>query len=427
MNGKVGSSTTTYRLKLRCKHPDWVRQTEALYNEVLTFYHGLLMKDLELLNLGNMELLRKLEQRTIIGRDKAPVPTPIPFPRVPIYFRRAAINGAIGLARSYAGLLRDWEQKKADAEQKKGNWKKKKPAIPYAFHSSVVFYKGMFKEFRDGSILLKLWNGGSWVWVRHTYCGRKIPEDAVYLSPTLVTRGKNIFLHVPVKRPVEDIRTVKERFSAQERFCAVHFSSSDVFATCVLFGGDGRATDSYFIRGGKKFAHRRKRLLNRISKNRSRLGGYMQKGENKRFWNKVKNLNDYYVHVVSRRIIEYCLKNEVKVLAVPLYDNLSGPLYGQGIGCFLGKRIVRCLNYKAWQSGIVLTTVRPHYTTQNCHLCGERIKRYNEGHRATVHYYGGRLYLCKNGHMGSTSLNAAKNLASNYQKKFTHYLTENTG
>lgn len=418
MNGKVGSSTVTYKLKLRVIHPDWVRQTEALYNEVLSFYHGLLMDDFALLELGNMELLRKLEQMTVVGRSKEPVPVPIPFQKVPIYFRRAAINAAIGHARSYVGLMRDWEQRKADAERRGFVWKKKEPAIPYAFHSSVVLYKGMFKKFGQGSILLKLWNGCSWAWVRHTYCGRKIPEGLGCLSPTLVTQGKSMYLHVPVKSLVEDTRTVQERMASGEQFCTVHFASSDALATCVLFSGDGSAADSYFIRGGKEFAHRRKCLLNTISKNRNCIGGYLQKGENKIFWRRVRNLSTYYAHLVSRRIIDYCRKNNVKLLVVPKYEQAVETLYGQGLTGFLGKRIIQYLNYKAWRAEIVLTTIRPHYTTANCHQCGVQVRRYNEGHPAGVRYYGGRLFLCPNGHRGNTTLNAAKNMGHQFQSKF---------
>lgn len=416
MAEKTGSSTITYRLKLRCKHPDWVRQTEALYNEVLAFYYSLLKDEPTLLRLGNMELLRKLEQMTVVGRDKVPVPVPIPFQKVPIYFRRAAINAAIGHARSYAGLMRDWVQKKTDAEQRGLTWRKKTPSLPNAFHASVLFYKGMFKEFGQGSILLKLWNGHSWAWVRHTYCGREIPANAVCLSPTVVINGKMFSLHVPVKCPVDDIRTVKERVKSDERFCAVHFTASDTLATCVIFGSDGHATDSYFMRGGKEFAHRRKRLLNTINKNRSCLGTYLQKGENKRFWMKMQNLSAYYAHLVSRRIVDYCRKNNIKLLVVPKYGAMPEQFYGSGLTGFLGKRIIRYLMYKAWHAGIVVTSVQPHYTACSCHLCEGRLKRYNEGHPAAVHYYGGRLFLCENGHKGNVSLNAAKNLGEKFQR-----------
>ena len=110
----------------------------------------------------------------------------------------------------------------------------------------------MFKEFGEGSILLKLWNRRSWIWVRHTYYGRKLPKEGMILSPTLINKGKKLFLSVSVKFPVKDIRKVKERKADKESFCAVHFTASEVLAACAVFSGDGHVTDSYFVRGWKR-------------------------------------------------------------------------------------------------------------------------------------------------------------------------------
>ena len=73
-------------------------------------------------------------------------------------------------------------------------------------------------------------------------------------------------MNVPVKFQVKDIRKLKERKAEKESFCAVHFTASEVLAACAVFSGDGHVTDSYFVRGGKEFAYRRKRLLNRMKK-----------------------------------------------------------------------------------------------------------------------------------------------------------------
>lgn len=427
MEGKSGSSTTTYRLKLCCKHPEWAIQTKLLYNQVLTFYHGLLMEDLTLLALGNMELLRHLEQRTIVGRDKAPVERKLPFEKVPVYFRRAAINAAIGSARAYASLTSNWKQQKADAQEKGIVWKKREPAIPQTFSASPVFYKGMYKAFEGKSVMLKLWNGSSWVWVKHAYYGRTIGENTQILSPTLVIGRRSVSLHVPVVHEVGDARSVRERVKDGERFCAVSFTASDVLAVCALFGSDGHAMDSHFVRGGKEYAYRRKRLLNTINKNRT-ITACLEKGENRLFWTKLQNLNTYYAHLVSKRIIEYCLQNQVKLLVVPKFAESSlKKSYGNGDAGFLGKRIISYLGYKAWQNGIVLTTVRPHYTVIKCSQCREYIRRYNEGHMAATNYYGGRLFTCPNGHKGNTALNTAKNIGNMFYQKFEFVRQENVG
>lgn len=427
MQGKSGSIVTTYRLKLRCKHPDWAAQTKALYNEVLSFYFNILMEQQSMAELGNLELLRKLEEMTVVGRDKQPVPMKLPFEKLPVYFRRAAINAAIGHVRSFIGLMASWSQKKIEAESKGLCWKKKPPIPAKQFHASPVLYKGMYKEFGNGSVLIKLWNGSSWVWLKNTFCGRALDESAEILSPALVIRGKRVMLHVPVASKVQDTRTVRERARDGERFCAVSFTGSDVMAACVLFGSDGHVTGSKFIRGGKELAYRRKRLLNTIYRNRKQSGNILEKGENQRSWKKIENLNDYYAHLTSRRIIEYCEKNGVKTVVIPNYAENHVFLYGDGEGGFLGKRIIQYLGYKAWHRGIVMTGVRPHYTSNKCSHCREYIKRYNEGHQAVTNYYGGRLYMCPNGHRGNTALNTAKNIGSLFWKKFAFAREEKVG
>ena len=356
-------------------------------------------------------MLFRSEQMTIVGRDKQPVVMPLPFHKVPLYFRRSAINAAIGHIRSYIGLLQNWERKKEKAEKKGHLWKKGKPAPAKSFHASVVFYKGMFKEFGEGSILLKLWNGRSWIWVRHTYYGRKLPKEGMILSPTLINKGKKLFLSVSVKFSVKDIRKVKERKAGKESFCAVHFTASEVLAACAVFSGDGHVTDSYFVRGGKEFAYRRKRLLNRIKKIRKNAA----KG-GKKLRRSIFSLSGYYAHLVSRRILDYCKEKGVKGIIVPRYAEVDGYLYGQGMGYFLGKRIIQLLRYKAWREGIILTTVSPYHTASHCCHCGASVKRYNEGHTPGVRYFGGRLFVCKNGHQGNAALNAAKNIGYLFYK-----------
>lgn len=342
MDGKTGSAVTTYRIKLSCKHPEWILQTKEIYNRVLLFYYDLLLKNAELLELKNLDLLRKLEQKTVTGRDKVPAEIPLPFEKVPVYFRRAAINAAIGQARSFAVLLSEWNQKKIEAESQGRQWTKKLPVPAKCFHASPVLYKGMYKNFSDESILIKLWSGGAWVWVKHTFHNGQIFKTAKILSPTLVVHKKTVMLHIPVFHEVQDIRNVQERVKAGERYCAVSLTSSDVLATCVIFSGDGHVMASKFIRGGKEFAYRRKCLLNKIYKNREKTGGNLEKGENRKAWDKLKNLNDYYAHLISSRIINFCRENGAKIIVVPKLVEGSDRLYGQGSRIsFPGYRIVQ--------------------------------------------------------------------------------------
>ena len=222
--------------------------------------------------------------------------------------------------------------------EKKQRQKKGKPAPAKSFHASVVFYKGMFREFGEGSILLKLWNRYSWIWVGCIYYGRKLPKYGIIFSPAVINRGKKLLLSVPIKFQEKDIRKLKERKVEKEKFCAVHFTASEVLAACVLFSGDGHVTDSYFVRGGKEFAYRRKRLLNRMKRVRKTAG----KGRPK-FKRAIFHLSNYYAHLVSRRILNYCKEKGVKGIIVPKYAEAEGYLDGQGMECFLGKKIIQFL------------------------------------------------------------------------------------
>ena len=95
---------TVRRYNVLFRHTDWLKKTQ--------------------------EALRILEILTIVGRDKQPVPTPL-------YFRRAAINTATAAAKSY--LARVTQEHPTEK-----------------FTESVTFYKGMYRDFQDNTISLKL-------------------------------------------------------------------------------------------------------------------------------------------------------------------------------------------------------------------------------------------------------------------------------
>ena len=143
---KAGYAITTYKIQLNYKHLDWFKQTQSLFDAVLAFYYKLLEKQPETLELSNQNLLRYLELQTIKQRDGTKPEIPLPFEKIPLYFRRAAINAAISMYRSYMGKLKTWAEKQI---------KNEKPSPPKRLHMSMLYYKGMYKDFDEKSILLK--------------------------------------------------------------------------------------------------------------------------------------------------------------------------------------------------------------------------------------------------------------------------------
>ena len=153
---KIGYSMATYQVRLYDRHFVWLEQTQKLYANVVEHFFFVLKKEEALLELSDFLLLRALETKCIGTKEmkaKGILPDyPLEgFPKVPLYFRRSAINTAIALAR-----------KQAERTQ--------------FLHLPMTLYKGMYQNFTDTSIELKLFNGERWVWVTYPFTGRSFQQ-----------------------------------------------------------------------------------------------------------------------------------------------------------------------------------------------------------------------------------------------------------
>ena len=469
----AGYAITTYKIQLNYKHLDWFKQTQSLFDAVLAFYYELLEKQPEALSLTNQNLLRHLELQTIKQRDGTQPETPLPFKKIPLYFRRAAINAAISMYRSYTSKLRDWEtgqekqmeneelrvensgpESQSDSESNQigdadlfqhsplsilnSPLKKGRPSRPRRLHMSMLYYKGMYKDFADGQILLKLYTGKTWAWVKHRYTGRPFPENAERMSPTIVIKKKKVMLHIPVKEVVEDSRTAKERVKQNESFVAVALTGSDTLAVCTTIQADGRATAPYFIKGGKELAHRRKQLLGYTKRNTAgnkaprlitqpvgndALSVPQEHRPNKKYYDKITRVTDHYAHEVSRKIVDYAARQGAKIIVMPAYGNTFAkgtlPYLKTNVMDFIGRRIIRYTSYKAWQAGIVVTFNSVGNAKKECSHCGSVIYKYNTEYQPpSQNFYGGKNFRCKEGHKGSTVLNTARNIGKSFYGTF---------
>ena len=447
----AGYAITTYKLQLCYKHLDWFKQTQSLFDAVLAFYYEQLDQNPQALSLTNQNLLRHLELKTIPQRNGTQPENPLPYKKVPLYFRRAAINAAISLYRSYDSRLKAWE------ENHKGQTEKGKPKPPGKLHASMLYYKGMYKDFDDKRIMLKLYTGKAWAWVKHRYTGRPFPENAETMSPTIVIKGKKVMLHIPVKEKVEDTRTAKERVKQRESFVVVAFSSSDTLAVCTAIQADGSTDYPYFIKGGKALAHRRKQLLGYIKRGTARkkaprlitqpvgndalgvcprgLSSYGQAEAgivpqdhqpgrpNAKYYDKITRVTNHYAHEVSRKIVDYAKSHNAKIIVMPDYGNTFAKgtqhYLKTSVYDFIGRRIINDVKYKAWQCGIVVQQSNIRDSAKHCAKCGETIAKYNtEYQNPSQKFYGGRNFVCKNGHQGSTVLNTARNLGESFYQTF---------
>ena len=165
MSKKIGYRTITYRFRLYCDHMYWIAETKQMYNRVLAFYYDVIGKEPDIWDVPKLQMMRQLELLTVGSREDEAGDTkyPMPYEKVPLYFRRAAINDAIRLR----GSLRTGEENGM------------KPAEH--FDASPIYYKGMYKEFTSTFVRLKLFNGDKWVWEdlrQHLAVGRA--DDVPY-------------------------------------------------------------------------------------------------------------------------------------------------------------------------------------------------------------------------------------------------------
>ncbi len=409
---KKGYVVRSYRVRLYDRHMNWLLLTKDLYNRVARHFFEVLCRKSELLAQTDFQLLRTLEvlcvgTKEMKAKEESPEAPLEQFPKIPLYFRRSAINAAITMVRKDIN----------NSCSLVGREKICQMEFP------MTLYQGMYREFGGQSIELKLYNGSKWVWICYPFTGRELPENSRRMSPMLILDKKQAYLDVPLQFTVSDIRTVKERMKEEEYVCAVSFPDYDVAAVAVVMDKTGKEQTYRFFRGGNQRENQRQRIQEQLNKSRESRKTVGEE-ENKSLYNRLQRLNSHYAHTVSRQILEFCLEQNIKLVVVPNYEeaiNFQNKRYLKTDSYrWLGRSIMKNLKYKAFQKGIVVTSVKPYRITQICSECGEKIRRYNEGHAASAVYYGGRLFVCPNGHKGNTAQNSARNIG----KLFLGYYKE---
>jgi len=424
----MASVTKTVKLKLyrRPETDSFFLTTKELFNRVVSFYFEVIQAHEEILEYPNKQALTILEKLTHRTRQN---PEPIiPLEQVsgyiPAMFRRAAINAALGAARSFYSRLEKWRKEKAKFEAKGKKYTHRPPVPPRRFNFNLVFYAGQYRWVQNG-IMLRLYDGNNWRWVKYRYSGPNWDEDWKPESPSAVINSNHISLRVPVVKEFEALPSAKEQVQGNARICAVDLNINGSLAVCVILEGDGTAVAVKFIRGGKKLHDRRKRLLRKIAVKRSQTGILnAREKDNKHLWKKIQNINDYEAHRISRRIVDFSIKHGAKII---VFEHLKkfAPQKGkysaranQKRSYWLRGRIQKYTRYKAWQEGILTCLVSPHNTSRLCHICGSKITRYDKepgGYRP-----GAPLYSCSCGKRGNADFNASvcigKKLFYRYQK-----------
>ena len=398
---KIGSYTTTYKIRFYINEIEFLKLTQEIYNEIIQKYYDLIFKYPEVLELSRQKCLRELEKLTIISvtKDK---PKEYFELDAPTELRRAAINQAIGLAKSYNELLKMSEESN----------KVKAPNKAEKFNCSVTFYKGMYKNLEaSGKVSIKLFDGKKWSWFNAKFKNWSFNENDEILSPTLVINKDYVMAHIPVKRKIDDVTPIKDRMKENDvRVCAVAFSNTDKPVTCVIVDKEGNLVKSLFVDGGSEYRDLISKILNRQKKNLSKNKNLQyEKKNHKKYREKSNRIVNHFSHVMSKKIVDFCLENDAKVIVTALstkdkvYYHTKGdksrPIY-------LREKITEYLNYKAYREGILSTTVLRKDKASLCYKCRGKIQNRN------------LKTVCENGHKLDYYFNYAMNIALDCLEKY---------
>src|SRR6266851_2958785 len=326
----MAKATTTIKQVLNYgpDHAAWFAENAALYNRVCAFYFDVIQAHVKVLDLSHKEALTALEKLTHTTQSN---PTPVmPLSEIgediPAMFRRAAIHAALGSARSFHSHLQKWQRRKEKALAKGKKFHERPPVPPRTWNKSATLYAGMWKDRAGSSMVMKVWTGTCWSWVKVRIIGRDLPTDAEIGSPQLIRRGNQWWLHTPVEKQFKSPGKIEKQVTtnAQTRMCAVDLNINEHLAVCTIQTVEGTILATTFIGGGRRISGFRKQQLGRIARNR-RKTGMIAKGEqdNADLWLKINNVDESISHLVSARIVQFAKLHGVAILVFEHLGNLK--------------------------------------------------------------------------------------------------------
>ncbi len=422
----MAKATTTIKhvLSYQPDHAVWFAANQSLFNHVAAFYFEVIQAHAGVLDLSAKEALTALEKLTHTTYQNPHPIMPLSDIQqdIPAMFRRAAIHAALGSARSFYSHRASWHKRKQKAEAKGKKFTERPPVPPRSWNKSATLYAGMWRERSEHSIVVKVWTGTCWSWLKCRITGREVPSDAEMGSPQLIRHGKQWWLHTPVEKQFKNPGKIEKQVTThpETKMCAVDLNINENIAVCTIQTVEGSILATTFIGGGQRVNGFRKKLLGRIARNR-RETGIIAQGEqdNADLWRKIRNTDEHLAHLVSARIVQFAKKHQATILVFEHLGNLKperGKYSHRGNtkrAFWMKGRIFSYAKYKAWNAGIITSRVSPRNTSRECACCHGQVFRYAAGQAACGYTPGAPLVLCPEcGMAGNADRNASLMIGS---------------
>src|SRR6266566_4548234 len=243
------------------------------------------------------------------------------------------------------------------------------PVPPRSWKKSAPFYASLWRERYSRSIMLKVWTGSCWSWLKIHTLGRDLSDGDLMGSPQLVRKGDRWWLHTPIEKTFQaPAKVIEQLTAAATRICAVDLNLDHHLAVCSVQAVDGTILATSFIGNGTAVAGCRKKLLGRIARNRSQTGIIAEnEQDNADLWAKIRHVDEQIAHLVSSRIVQFATKHGASILVFEHLGNLR-PEQGK---------------YS-----------RRGNTKRACHRCHGLVVRYNQGQPQEGYTPGAALCFC---------------------------------
>lgn len=310
------------------------------------------------------------------------------FYKFPSYYRRGAIQFAVGQVSSFNTRYREWQS----------GIRKRKDALPPRLNADCgtypPLYKGQCIKFAkdNNSAAIKVFTGSDWAWITVGITGhreRHLNPNNQRKSPYLIVNGKGCHLSVPF--------TIKiPKLSDKDSVLSVDLGINTT-ATVSVVNFDGTVSHREFIHPGRDIDQRDKRLKC-ISKKAS-LTGKLQKGFARGLYRKAGNINREIGQKVSARLVKIAKQYSVKYI---VFEHLKGwrPRGGrkrstlkQRFHNWLHRRIVNLTEMKWSDNGGRVVFVNPRGTSSYAYDGSGKLKRSSTNYELAL-FANGKKYNC---------------------------------
>ena len=310
------------------------------------------------------------------------------FHKFPSYYRRGAIQFAIGQVSSFVTRYRMWQS----------GIRNRKNALPPRLNADCgaypPLYKGQCIKFSNDlcSAAIKVFTGTDWIWITVGLAGhrqRHLDLAKARKSPYLVANKKKCHLSVP-------FQCKRAKLPEAQSVLSVDLGINTT-ATVSVVNKSGTVSHREFIHHGRDIDLRDKRLK-RISTKASRTGK-LHKGFCRGLYRKANNINREIGQKVSSRLVKIAWQYGVKYI---VFEHLKGwrPKGGkrrstirQRFHNWLHRRIVNLTEMKWSELGGTVVFVNPRDTSSYAYDGSGKLKRSSTNYELAV-FSTGKQYNC---------------------------------